>query len=74
MATKHPRLNVVMNEDLMKTLSFIADHEDKSLSIIAKELIEESLEKREDYHLSALAMRREEEAQEYIFHDKAWDD
>ncbi len=74
MATKHPRLNVVMNEDLMKTLSFIADHEDKSLSVIAKELIEESLEKREDYHLSALAMRREEEAKEYVSHEEAWDD
>ena len=74
MATKHPRLNVVMNDDLIKTLSFIADHEDKSLSVIARELIEESLEKREDYHLSAMAMSREDDAKEYISHDDAWDD
>ena len=74
MATKHPRLNVVMTEGLMKTLHFIAEHEEKSLSVIAKELIEESLEKREDFQLSALAMKREEEAKEYIDHEKAWND
>ena len=73
MATKHPRLNVVMTSELMNTLNFISEHEEKSLPVIAKELIEESLEKREDYHLSALAMRREEDAKDYITHEKAWD-
>jgi len=74
MATKHPRLNVVMNEELMKTLNFIASHEEKSLSVIAKELIEESLEKREDFYLSAMAMKREENAKEYVAHEDAWTD
>lgn len=72
MTTKHPRLNVVVNEELMNTLNFIATHEDKSLSVIAKELIEESLEKREDQHLSALAMKREDTSKEYISHEDAW--
>ena len=72
MPTKHPRLNVVLDRTLYELLSNLAKKEDKSLSIVAKELLQEAISKHEDISLSELAMKRERESKRTIKHDKAW--
>jgi predicted DNA-binding protein len=72
MPTKHPRLNVVLDETLYESLSNLAKQEDKSMSIVAKELIQEAIDKHEDLALSELAMNRERKSKRTVKHDKAW--
>lgn len=72
MPTKNPRLNVVLTKAVLKMLSEIARNEDKSLSIVAQELIVEALDRHEDMLLSGLAMKREQEHKKIITHAKAW--
>lgn len=72
MPTKNPRLNVVLNKTILQMLSEIAKHEDKSLSVVAQELIVEALDRHEDRLLSGLAMKREAKSKKTVSHDKAW--
>lgn len=72
MPTKHPRLNVVLDNDLYEMVEKISQQEDKSMSVVAKELIEDALEKHEDLLLSEIAMKRESKSKKKISHDKAW--
>lgn len=72
MPTRNPRLNVVLTKALMQALSEMARNEDKSLSVIAQELIIEALERHEDMLLSNLAMKREQKSGKTISHGKAW--
>lgn len=72
MPTKNPRLNVVLTKAVLQALSEIAENEDKSMSIVAQELIVEALDRHEDMLLSGLAMKREREHRKTIAHDKAW--
>lgn len=72
MPTKNPRLNVVLDQSLYDVLSNLAEKEDKSMSIVAKELIQEAIDKHEDLALSELAMKRERESKRTIKHAKAW--
>ena len=72
MPTRNPRLNIVLTKALMQALSEIAKNEEKSLSVIAQELIIEALERHEDRLLSDLAMKREQKPGKTISHEKAW--
>ena len=72
MPTKQPRLNVVLNSDLYKMVELIAEQEGKSMSVVAKELMEDALEKHEDLLLSEMAMKREKASKKTVPHDKAW--
>jgi len=72
MPTKNPRLNVVLDTELYAMVERISKQEDKSMSIVAKELIEDALEKHEDLILSEMAMKRERTSKKTIPHDKAW--
>ncbi len=72
MPTKNPRLNVVLTKVVLQALTEIAKHEDKSLSIVAQELIVEALDRHEDLLLSGLAMKREAQSKRTISHDRAW--
>jgi hypothetical protein len=72
MPTKNPRLNVVLDEPLFSLLAELAKKEDKSMSVVAKELIQDAIERHEDKFLSELAMKREQKAKKIIKHDKAW--
>lgn len=72
MPTKNPRLNVVLESVVLKALADIAKHQDKSMSVVAQDLIVEALELHEDRLLSALAMKRELASKKTISHDKAW--
>lgn len=72
MPTKNPRLNVVLDNELYEMVEKIAQKEGKSLSVVAKELMEDALEKHEDMLLSEMAMKRESKSKKTISHDKAW--
>ena len=72
MPTKNPRLNVVLDTELYEMIEKLSQQEDKSMSVIAKELIEDALEKHEDLVLSEMAMKRESKSKKNISHDKAW--
>lgn len=72
MPTKNPRLNVVLDAELFQMIERLSKQEDKSMSVVAKELIEEALEKHEDLLLSEIAMKRESKSKKTIPHDKAW--
>jgi predicted DNA-binding protein len=72
MPTKNPRLNVVLDSELYEMVEKIAKQEGKSMSVVAKELMEDALEKHEDMLLSEIAMRREAKSKKTIPHDKAW--
>jgi predicted DNA-binding protein len=72
MPTKNPRLNVVLDSDLYDLVEKISKQDDKSMSVVAKELIEEALERHEDLLLSEIAMKRETKSKKTISHDKAW--
>ena len=72
MPTKNPRLNVVLTKAVLQMLTEIANNEDKSLSVVAQELIVEALDRHEDMLLSSLAQRRERTSKRTVSHDAAW--
>ena len=72
MPTKNPRLNVVLTQSIYKIIEDLAKKEGKSLSVIAKELLEDAIEKHEDLLLSQKAMEREEKSKKTVSHEKAW--
>ncbi len=72
MPTKQPRLNVVLAPSTFVTIEKIARHQGKSMSVVAKELMEDAIEKHEDMLLSELAMKREARSKKTVGHDKAW--
>lgn len=72
MPTKNPRLNVVLSDDTYEMVGRIAKQEGKSMSLVAKELMEDALEKHEDLVLSEMAMKREMRSKKVVGHDKAW--
>ncbi len=72
MPTKNPRLNVVLDPELYELVEKISKQEEKSMSVVAKELIEDALEKHEDLLLSEIAMKREAKSKKTVPHEKAW--
>jgi predicted DNA-binding protein len=72
MPTKNPRLNVVLSDEIFEMVEKIAKQEGKSMSVVAKELMEDALEKHEDMLLSEIAMKREAKSKKTISHAKAW--
>ncbi len=73
MPTKNPRLNVVLDESLYRIIENIAKKEGKSMSVVAKELLEDAIEKHEDLILSQMAMDREAKSKKSISHEDAWE-
>lgn len=73
MPTKNPRLNVVLDESLYKTIENLAKKEGKSMSVIAKELLEDAIEKHEDLLLSQMAAERESKSKKTVPHKDAWE-
>jgi predicted DNA-binding protein len=72
MPTKNPRLNVVLDDSLYKIIETLAKKEGKSMSVIAKDLLENAIEKHEDLILSQMAMERESKSKKSISHKDAW--
>ena len=73
MPTKNPRLNITFEEGTLSLLSQLAEAEKKSISNVAKALIIEALERREDIYFSALVEEREKLNQApLVSHEDAW--
>jgi uncharacterized protein (DUF1778 family) len=72
MPTKNPRINITLEESTAGLLAQLAKQEHKSVSNIAKELVLEALERREDRVLSAIAEARDVIKTKRIKHDDAW--
>lgn len=71
---KHQRISFRCNASLLKILLVLAKHEDKSLPGIAKELIKEALELREELSLFKFIEESEKlsEGKQLISHEEAW--
>ena len=54
MPAKNPRLNITVEKEIAGVLADLARQENKSISGLAKELILESLERREDQYFSSV--------------------
>ena len=67
---KNPRINVTVEPKIYDILNALSNKEHCSLSALTKQLIMESLERREDLKLSQIADLRDNEPT--IDHDKAW--
>lgn len=65
-------MNVVLDPEIMNFINLIAKKEDKSLSVVAKELLADAIEKHEDFLLSKMAMERETTTRRIIKHKDAW--
>lgn len=72
MPTKNPRLNITFDPPTAAILVTLSDQEHKSISSLAKELILEALERREDMVLSNLAKVRDVKNAKKVKHEDAW--
>ncbi|MEW6215514.1 MAG: hypothetical protein AB1478_10000 [Nitrospirota bacterium] len=59
MPAKNPRINVVLEEPLYKSIQYLAGKDGVSLSLKVRDLIKEALELHEDEALSRFAEQRE---------------
>ncbi len=75
MATKNPRINVVVEADLHSFLSKLAKSNGVSLSLLSRDLIKEALEIREDLFWQKVAEKRDSTFSEKdsISHEKMWE-
>lgn len=72
MATKNPRINVTFEEVTAGLLSHLANQEHKSVASLVRELTLEALEMREDFYLSKVATKLDNEGAKTYGHDDAW--
>jgi predicted DNA-binding protein len=72
MTTKNPRINITLEETTANILNDLASREHKSVASVARELIAEALELREDIYLSALADARLSENNKPLNHEDVW--
>jgi predicted DNA-binding protein len=75
MPTKNPRLNVVLEPNLYKTLNKLAHKEGISLSLAARDLIKEALEIHEDLYWQKSAQKREKtfSSKKSLSHKETWE-
>ncbi len=59
MQTKNPRINVVLEKPIYRSVRYLAEKEGVSLSLKARDLIKEALELEEDIALALFAEKRE---------------
>ena len=74
MPTKHPRLNVVLEPPVFRSVQRLAARDGVSLSLKARDLIREALELYEDAYLGALAQEREAtfDRRKALTHEHVW--
>lgn len=75
MSTKNPRLNVVLDPNLYKSLNKLAHHEGISLSLAARDLIREGLEIHEDMYWQEIARKRDKtfSRRKSLDHKEVWE-
>lgn len=74
MPAKNPRVNVVLDKPLYKSVEFLAKKDGISLSLKVRDLIKEALEIEEDIALSLFAEKREKTFNRAtaLKHDEVW--
>jgi hypothetical protein len=74
MPTKNPRINVVLEKPLYKSIEHLAKREGVSLSLKMRDLVKEALEIEEDVALARLAEEREKtlKKSKTLKHEKVW--
>ena len=74
MPTKNPRLSVVLDPVLHKSLDKLARQEGISLSLAARDLIKEGLEIREDMYWQEMVQEREKtfSYKKSLSHEDVW--
>jgi hypothetical protein len=74
MSTKHPRIHVLVEEPIYRTIHALATNKGVSISALTHSLIREALELREDAGLTMLAEAREEslEQAQLLSHNDVW--
>ena len=74
MATRKPRVNVVLDESAYKILKQLSKEENNSISSTIRDLIKEALELREDTALSKFALEREKtlHKSKILSHKEVW--
>jgi hypothetical protein len=72
---KNPRVNISVDPGLLGALQGLAAKGGVSLSMVARDLIREALELREDMGLAALADERERtfDPKKALTHEQAWE-
>jgi hypothetical protein len=71
MPSNNPRVNMTFEPEFLALLSALAIKENKTVTGLAKDLVFEALELREDSALSKLAALRDKPQKRYA-HDDAW--
>ena len=59
MATKHPRLNVVLEPEILMGIKKLAKNYGVSLSLMARDLLKEAIERYEDGYWQRVTEKRE---------------
>ena len=74
MATKNPRLNVVLEPSLMRGVDHLAREQGISLSAMARDLIKEALDTYEDGQWQKITQKRETtfSSKKSLAHDEVW--
>jgi hypothetical protein len=74
MPTKNPRVNIVVEPPIYSVMHDLAAIEGVSMSTLARDLIKEALELREDVALAALADKRMEtfDRKTMLSHEDMW--
>jgi hypothetical protein len=74
MPTNNPRINVVLEEPLYKSIKRLAKKDGVSLSLKVRDLVKEALEMEEDVALSVFAGLREKSYKKTkaLKHDEVW--
>jgi predicted DNA-binding protein len=74
MPAKNPRLNIVIEEPIYKAIHDLSETNGISMSTVARDLIREALELREDAALAAFAEEREKSLKKskMLSHRQVW--
>lgn len=74
MPTKNPRVNVVLDNDLYRTVHELAQHQGISMSLFMRDLVKEAVEVREDRALTAIAEERDQsfDPERALSHEEVW--
>lgn len=72
MSDKSSKVQVTFDSPIASILSQLAKQEHKTIAGLARELILEALERREDVYFSALADERDTGKQKTVKHKDAW--
>ena len=73
MATKNPRINITLDASLSTLMGVLAKEAQMSVASLARDLIVEALERREDRFLSAIAERRDTKDRKTVSHNDVWE-